>query len=115
MVSNVNIATLYLHGFYDLITILFLNKYFNRPLHLFGLFGFILFITGFVINLNLTIKWFYFSEWITPYKNPLFSLGILLIIVGLQFFSTGLIGELIVYFNRKKSYNNNDVEYINYD
>tara|TARA_Y100000588_G_C14133498_1_gene872765 strand:- start:230 stop:1198 length:969 start_codon:yes stop_codon:yes gene_type:complete len=103
------------HGFYDLITILFLNKYFNRPLHLFGLLGFILFISGFFINLNLTYKWFFHSEWITPYKNPIFFLGILLIIVGMQFFSTGLIGELIVYFNKKRNYINEDIEFINYD
>ena len=103
------------HGFYDLITILFLNKYFNRPLHLFGLLGFVLFISGLIINLNLTYRWFFYSDWITPYKNPIFFLGILLIIVGMQFFSTGLIGELIVYFNRKRNYSNEDIEFINYD
>ena len=103
------------HGFYDLITLLFLNKYFNRPLHLFGLLGFILFTSGLTINLNLTYRWFFYSDWITPYKNPIFFLGILLIIVGMQFFSTGLIGELIVYFNRKRNYSNEDIEFINYD
>ena len=103
------------HGFYDFITVLFLNKYFNRPLHLFGLFGLILFTIGLIINLNLTFKWLYLNEWITPYKNPIFFLGILLIIVGMQFFSTGLIGELIVYFNRKKKYSNEDIEFISYD
>ena len=103
------------HGFFDLITVLFLNKYFNKPLHLFGSLGFVLLLTGFAINLNLTYKWFFYSEWITPYKNPIFFLGILLIIIGMQFFSTGLIGELIVYFNRKKDYKNEDIKFYNYD
>jgi len=102
------------HGFYDLITVLFLNKYFNRPLHLFGFLGFLLFTCGLIINLNLVVKWYIYNQWITPFKNPLFFLGILLIIVGIQFFSTGLIGELIVYFNRKNNSNENDAEYINF-
>ena len=103
------------HGFFDLITVLFLNKYFNRPLHLFGSLGFILLLAGIIINVNLTFKWFYYNQWITPFKNPIFFLGILLIVVGFQFFSTGLIGELIVYFNRQKQPDNEDVEFYNYD
>ncbi|MBI45341.1 MAG: glycosyltransferase [Candidatus Marinimicrobia bacterium] len=103
------------HGFFDLITVLFLNKYFNRPLHLFGSLGFILLLAGFIINIDLTFKWFYYNQWITPFKNPIFFLGILLIVIGFQFFSTGLIGELIVYFNRQKQPDNDDVEFYNYD
>ena len=103
------------HGFFDLITVLFLNKYLNRPLHLFGSLGFILLLLGFIININLTFKWFYYGQWITPFKNPIFFLGILLIVVGIQFFSTGLIGELLVYFNRQKKYKNEDVQFHNYD
>jgi len=103
------------HGFFDLITVLFLNKYMNRPLHLFGSLGFILLLAGIIINVNLTFKWFYYNQWITPFKNPIFFLGILLVVVGIQFFSTGLIGELIVYFNRKKKYKTKDVEFYNYD
>jgi len=103
------------HGFFDLITLLFLNKYFNRPLHLFGLLGFILLLVGLVINVNLTFKWFYYNQWITPFKNPVFFLGILLIVVGIQFISTGLIGELIVYSNRQRKYKKKDVQFYNYD
>ena len=103
------------HGFFDLITLLFLNKYFNRPLHLFGLLGFILLLVGLVINVNLTFKWFYYNQWITPFKNPIFFLGILLIVVGIQFISTGLIGELIVYSNRQRKYKKKDVQFYNYD
>ena len=103
------------HGFFDLITVLFLNKYMHRPLHLFGSLGFILLLSGIIINIDLTFKWFYYNQWITPFKNPLFFLGILLIVVGIQFVSTGLIGELIVHFNRQKKYKSKEVQFYNYD
>ena len=98
-----------------MITVLFLNKYFNKPLHLFGLIGFILLSVGITINAKLTYDWFFNGIWITPYKNPLFFLGMLLMIVGIQFFSTGLIGELMVYFNRKNNHIYQDVEFHNFD
>ena len=92
------------HGFYDLITLMFFNKYLNRPLHFFGLIGIICLIFGISINLYLTFNWFN-GLWITPFKNPIFFLGILLIIIGVQFFSIGLIGELIVRFHKKDDNN----------
>ena len=103
------------HGFFDLITVLFINKYFNNPLHLFGFIGFIMLSLGFCINAKLTYDWFFNAVWINPYKNPLFFLGILLIIVGIQLFSTGLIGELMVYLNRKKDYTYDNVDFHNFD
>ena len=103
------------HGFFDLITVLFLNKYLNKPLHLFGSIGFIMLSAGLAINSKLTYDWFFNGIWIIPHKNPLFFLGILLMIVGIQFFSTGLIGELMVYFNRKNNYMYKDVEFHNFD
>jgi len=80
------------HGFYDLLTVMFLSKYLSRPLHFFGSIGLILLSLGFVINIYLTVGWFN-GLWIG--NRPIFFLGILLLIVGVQFFSMGLIGELI--------------------
>ena len=100
------------HGFFDFITLLFFNKYLMRPLHFFGIIGTILFLLGFIINLYITINWFN-GVWIIPYKNPLFFLGILLLIVGIQFFSIGLIGELIVKF--RKNNNNIQCSYYNFN
>lgn len=80
------------HGFYDLLTVLFLGKYLSRPLHFFGGIGFVLLSTGLAINVYLTVGWFN-GVWIG--NRPIFFLGILLLIVGIQFFSMGLIGELI--------------------
>ena len=92
------------HGFFDLITLMFFKKYLTRPLHLFGSLGLLLFTAGIVINIYLTLNWFN-GIWITPFKNPLFFLGILLIIIGVQFFSIGLVCELIVNINKNKRIN----------
>ena len=90
------------HGFFDLISLLFFNKYLTRPLHFFGSIGFILLMFGITINLYLTFNWFQ-GVWIIPHKNPLFFLGLLLLIVGVQFFSIGLLGELIVKLSQSNS------------
>jgi glycosyltransferase involved in cell wall biosynthesis len=82
----------FFHGFFDLLTVLFLTRYRQKPLHLFGFFGLLSFSLGFVISLYLTILWFQ-GQGIG--NRPLLFLGILLIIVGMQSFSIGLIGEMI--------------------
>ncbi len=83
----------YFHGLLDLITVLFLGRYFQRPLHFFGIIGLLLLCAGLVISLYLTINWF---TGIPIGNRPLFFLGILLIIVGIQFLSLGLLAELFV-------------------
>ena len=102
----------FFHGFFDLITLLFFNKYLTRPLHFFGGIGFISIMIGLSINLYLTVNWFG-GVWIIPHKNPVFFLGLLLLIVGIQFFSIGLIGELIVKLLRNK--NNTHCKYYNFN
>ena len=79
-------------GFFDLFTVLFLTRYRQKPLHLFGFFGMTSLMAGFVISLYLTILWF---QGYGIGNRPLLFLGILLIIVGMQSFSIGLIGEMI--------------------
>lgn len=85
--------TRYLHGLLDLFTVLFIGRYFQRPLHFFGLVGLLLSIAGFIISIYLTINWF---AGVPIGSRPLFFLGVLLIIVGIQFFSLGLLAELFV-------------------
>ena len=89
----------FLHGIFDFLTINFLRKYFNRPMYFFGTFGFILSSIGLLINIYLTYFWFK-GTYIA--NRPLFFLAILLILVGIQSLSIGLIGELIVNSSRKK-------------
>ena len=88
----------FLHGFFDLLTILFLGKYFVRPLHFFGLFGVTNLIFGLIINAYLTVGWF---NGIPIGNRPILFLGILMIIIGIQFISLGLLGELIIKSNSK--------------
>jgi len=83
----------FFHGFFDLFTMLFISKFLNRPLHFFGFIGLILIISGIVINVYLTIGWFQ-GIWIG--NRPIFFLGILFLIIGGQFFSIGLLGELLI-------------------
>ncbi len=81
------------HGFLDLVTILFTTRYSKRPLHFFGVIGLLTFLVGFIIDLELTIEWLLGKTSIS--NRPLFTVGIVLIIVGVQFVSIGLLGEMI--------------------
>ncbi|MGD8769413.1 MAG: glycosyltransferase, partial [Desulfobacterales bacterium] len=87
-------------GFFDFMTIIFLTKYLKRPMHLFGCFGILFSLAGFVICSYLSFLWF-LGEPIG--HRPLLVLGILLILVGCQFISTGLIAEMITYGSQRKA------------
>ncbi len=91
-------------GFLDLITVLFTTRYMQRPLHLFGFWGMVFFIAGFGVDLYLALL--KIVDGVSLSNRPLFLGGILLIIVGIQFISVGLIGELIT-----KTRNGSEKEY----
>ena len=80
-------------GFVDLITVLFSTRYIKRPMHFFGFFGAMSFFVGFIVLLYLSIDW---MNGHALSNRPMLFLGILLIIVGVQFFSVGLLGEMLV-------------------
>jgi len=82
-------------GFLDLVTVIFTTRYIRRPLHFFGLMGLISFLAGFMIDGYLSILWFLHE--VNLSNRPILYLGTLLIIVGVQFFSLGLIGEMLVH------------------
>ena len=83
----------YLRGVTDLFTILFLTKYLKRPAHFFGGAGILTATVGFGINFYLSVLWFLGQR---PIGNrPLFFLGILLVIAGIQLISLGLLGEML--------------------
>lgn len=81
-------------GFIDLITVTFVGRYIKRPMHFFGFLGAISFLIGFIVNGYLTIEWISGKA---LSNRPMLFLGMLLIIVGVQFFSFGLIGEMLVH------------------
>ena len=84
----------FVKGFLDLLTVTFLTQYTRRPMHLFGVLGLILFLVGLIINLYLTWLW---AHGIGIGHRPLLFLGILLVMVGVQFLLMGLIGEMITH------------------
>ncbi len=87
-------------GLLDLITVLFITKYTRRPLHLFGAFGLGFLTAGFAIDLYLAVLWFRGE----PLSNrPLLLLGVLLMLLGIQVLTTGLIGEMITFKNFERS------------
>lgn len=90
-------------GFLDLLTVLFITRYTRRPLHLFGLVGLVSLLLGAGINTYLAWRWFE-GEWLS--NRPLLLLGVLLMILGIQMVTTGLIAEMISAngFRRSESY-----------
>lgn len=93
----------YYKGLLDLITVFFITKYTRRPLHLFGAIGLVSLVGGFAINFYLFLRWLD-SESLS--NRPLLLLGILMMVIGIQVLTTGLIGEMITYknFDRTDSY-----------
>ncbi len=87
-------------GLLDLITVLFITKYTRRPLHLFGAFGLLFLFAGFGINLYLAVLWLG-GEFLS--NRPLLLLGVLLMLLGIQVLTTGLIGEMITFKNFVRS------------
>jgi glycosyltransferase involved in cell wall biosynthesis len=88
-------------GGLDLITVVVLTRYLKRPGHFFGGFGLLSGMIGFLILAYLSVDKLVFGAGIG--HRPLLQLGILLIILGVQLVSTGLIGELINFNNKSKS------------
>ncbi len=89
----------FINGFLDLLTVTFINKYTKKPLHFFGSIGLVFFAFSMAINLYFTALWCLGSH---IYIRPLMLLGVILLILSVQFFSMGLIGELITYNNKKR-------------
>lgn len=93
----------FFHGFFDLLTVLFITRYRKTPLYIFGGIGSTFFLFGFLIEAYLTVLKLLGHFGIT--RRPLFFLGFLLIIVGIQFFSIGLLGDMISsHFSEKQQY-----------
>ena len=82
------------HGFFDLITILFLNRYDQQPLHLFGFFGLISLHLGLIVECVVLYFKYGLGEPFVKHM-ALLMFGITLIVIGIQFFSIGLLGELM--------------------
>ncbi len=84
----------FVNGFLDLMTIFFVGKFGKRPMHFFGLWGTVVFFAGTCIWIYLGIAKFAFAQYKMT-ERPLFYVGIISILVGIQLFLAGFIGELI--------------------
>jgi glycosyltransferase involved in cell wall biosynthesis len=85
----------FFRGLMDLLTVTFLLRYARRPAHFFGALGAMLTLAGVAINVYLTVIW---TLGASIGQRPLLSLGVLLMVLGVQFLATGLIAELMVHF-----------------
>jgi dolichol-phosphate mannosyltransferase len=83
----------YLRGAFDLLSVSFIGRYRTRPLHLFGTVGLALGLIGTIVLAYLTaLK----IDGHAIGHRPLLTLGVLLVVVGIQLFSLGLLAELIL-------------------
>jgi glycosyltransferase involved in cell wall biosynthesis len=84
----------FVNGFLDLASIMFVGKYGKKPMHIFGLWGSIVFFIGFIISIYLVVAKIAFQQYKMT-ERPLFYAAIVCIIVGTQLFLAGFLGELI--------------------
>jgi glycosyltransferase involved in cell wall biosynthesis len=90
----------YVRGFLDLLTVTFMGRYRHRPLHLFGGLGLLFSLIGSVILVYLTVVK---SLGHAIGQRPLLLLGVLLVVVGIQLLSLGLISELITSHHEERT------------
>lgn len=78
----------------DMMLLLFIRKYLQRPIHLFGIFGFFLILIGIGINGWLLIEKLYYQNDIG--QRPLLIFGLMFILAGIQLFTVGIIMEMLI-------------------
>ncbi len=81
------------HAFFDIITTLFISSFETRPIKLFGSIGSVFAVIGIIFLIYLSFLHFLGQS---IGRRPLLFFGILLVLFGVQLFSTGLLGELIL-------------------
>ncbi|MBN1997977.1 glycosyltransferase [candidate division KSB1 bacterium] len=97
--------TSYIRRLLDLISVVFLSKYSKKPLHFLGFIGAIFTIIGLIINVYLFT--YRILGLISLAGKPMLLLGTILLIIGIQMISIGLLGEMIIFTHAKeiKEYN----------
>lgn len=97
----------YLRGLFDSISVSFVSKFYDRPMYFFGRLGLITFLLGFFVCLYLSIEW---CMGVSIGNRPLLLLGVLMILLGVQFFSVGFIGDMLVDATYRNRYDESHVE-----
>lgn len=83
----------FINGFLDLLSIQFMGRFGKKPMHFFGFWGTIIFLTGFFITVYLIVSKFLFEG--NLINKPAFYIALTTMVLGTQFFLTGFIAELI--------------------
>lgn len=103
----------YIRRFLDIVTVIFLTRYSKKPIHFLGFVGAIFAITGAIIDLYLFV---YRILQLGPIAGrPMLLLGSLLLIIGIQMISIGLIGEMIIFTHAKEIKEYNIEEIVTHD
>jgi dolichol-phosphate mannosyltransferase len=97
----------YVRGFLDLLSVSFLGRYGHRPLHLFGGLGLLLGLGGVAVLAYLTVLK---ATGEAIGKRPLLILGVLLVVVGIQLFSLGLLSEMIISHHEERAQDRERIE-----
>jgi glycosyltransferase involved in cell wall biosynthesis len=84
----------FVNGILDLFTVNFITRFGKKPMHFFGLIGFLLFMIGFILSVYMIIAKLTFPDYYLSNK-PAFIVSLVIMILGTQFFLAGFIGELI--------------------
>ncbi len=98
----------FIFGLLDLVSITFVTRYRKRPMHFFGTLGIFSFLVGFFIAIGLIIEKVYHNWYLhrtvrSVTDKPLFFLGLVAVIVGVQLFMAGFLGEMMTTSNPTKS------------
>lgn len=92
-----------LNGFLDLVSITFLVRFMTTPMHVFGSLGLLSTLAGGSICAYIAYLRCEYGN--IQNRHPLLMLGALLVIVGIQFFSTGLLGDMLASINQRGNRN----------
>jgi hypothetical protein len=85
----------YVRRFLDVVAVMFLTKFTHRPLRFFGSLGALFEIVGGVILAVLAYQKFFHGAGL--YNRPLFLVGVMVVVLGVQIIGFGLVGEIIIY------------------
>lgn len=88
-----------LNGFLDLLSVTFVVRFMTTPMHVFGSLGLLSTLAGSAIGAYIT--WLWTQTGNIQNRHPLLMLAVLLIIVGIQFFSTGLLGDMLASMHQR--------------
>ena len=96
-------ADRFIKGFLDLLTLSFVQRFGKRPMHFFGLFGTIILLIGFIFSIYLGLdKLFINKSGRLITERPEFFISLATMVIGLQFFLAGFLGELILRTRKRK-------------